>query len=57
MGGNQKIGYIVDNFEYSKLKLFFISMVWRASVSSHKYFNRISLGEFEDIACRILEEV
>lgn len=48
--GNQKIGYIVDNFEYSKLKLFFISMVWRASVSSDKYFKRISLGEFEDIA-------
>lgn len=48
--GNQKICYVVDNYEYSKLKLFFISMVWRASVSSHKFFSRVSLGEFEDIA-------
>ena len=48
--GNQKICYVVDNFEYRKLKLFFISMVWRASVSSHKFFSRISLGQFEDIA-------
>jgi hypothetical protein len=46
----KKICYIVDNFEYKKLKLFFISVAWRASVSSHKFFSRISLGPFEDIA-------
>ena len=48
--GNRKICYVVDDFEYQKLKLFFISMVWRASVSSRKYFSRISLDQFEDIA-------
>lgn len=48
--GNRKICYIVDDFEYRKLKLFFISMVWRASVSSHKVFSRVSLDQFEDIA-------
>lgn len=48
--GHQKICYVVDNFDYAKLKLFFISMVWRASVSSHKFFSRISLGQFEDTA-------
>ena len=46
---NRKICFIVDNFDYMKLKLFFISMLWRASVSSHKFFSRVSLGEFEDI--------
>ena len=25
-------------------------MIWRASVSSHSYFSRVSLGQFEDIA-------
>ena len=48
--GNRKICCVVDNYEYSKLKLFFISMAWRASVSSRKFFRRVSLGEFEDIA-------
>jgi len=48
--GSQKIAYMVNNFEYRKLKLFFISMIWRASVSSHQFFSKVSLGQFEDIA-------
>lgn len=48
--GNQKICYVVNNFEYDKLKLLFISMVWRVSVSSQPFFSRVSLGQFEDIA-------
>ena len=47
---NRRICYIVDNYEYSKLKLFFISMVWRASVSSRPFFSKVSLGQFEDVA-------
>ena len=46
----QKIAYIVRDFDYKKLKLFFISMIWRASVSSHQFFSKVSLGHFEDIA-------
>jgi hypothetical protein len=45
--GCQKIAYMVKDFDYKKLKLFFISMIWRASVSSHPFFSRISLGSFE----------
>lgn len=41
---------MVEDFEYKKLKLFFISMLWRASISSHPFFSRVSLGRFEDIA-------
>lgn len=52
---NEKIGYVVDNFEYKKLKLFFISMVWRASVSSNQFFSKVSLGQFEDIAKQHIE--
>ncbi len=47
---NKRICYIVDNYEYRKLKLFFISMVWRASVSSQPFFSKVSLGQFEDAA-------
>jgi hypothetical protein len=47
---HKKICYIVDNYEYRKLKLFFISMVWRASVSSQPFFSKVSLGQFEDAA-------
>ena len=53
---NEKIGYVVDNFEYKKLKLFFISMVWRASVSSHQFYSKVSLGQFEDIAKQHIEK-
>ena len=42
--------YVVENFEYKKLKLFFISLLWRASVSKQQFFSKISLGEFENIA-------
>jgi len=48
--GSQKLAYVVNNFEYKKLKLFFISMIWRASVSSQQFFSKVSLGQFEDIA-------
>lgn len=46
----QKIAYVLRDFDYKKLKLFFISMLWRASVSSQDFFSRVSLGEFEDVA-------
>lgn len=46
----KKIAYVVRDFDYKKLKLFFISMIWRASVSSQDFFSKVSLGEFEDIA-------
>lgn len=48
--GGRKLAYVVDTYEYDKLKLFFISMIWRASVSSQKFFSKVSLGEFENIA-------
>ncbi|WP_156966940.1 MULTISPECIES: hypothetical protein [Paraburkholderia] len=35
-------------FNYQKLKLFVMSMVWRASVCGHEYFARVRLDERED---------
>lgn len=43
----QKIVYRIADFDYKLLKLFFISLLWRASVSTHKFYQRISAGPFE----------
>lgn len=39
-------------FDYRKLRMFFISVAWRASVSSESF----NLGRYEDIALRILKD-
>lgn len=54
--GGKQICYVVDNYDYRKLKLFFISVIWRASVSSQNFFSRISLGQLENIAKKHIED-
>jgi len=44
------VGYEVLDYDYANLKLFFVSVLWRASVSRHPFFKNIDLGSFEDIA-------
>lgn len=41
---------LTDKSLYDKLNRFFISLLWRASVSTLEDFNSISLGPFESIA-------
>ena len=48
--GDDIYGYVYDSYDYEKLKLFFISLLWRASVSSHEYFGSVKLNVFEDVA-------
>jgi hypothetical protein len=38
--------YEIMNFEYSTLKLFFMSVLWRAAVSSFSFFSAVELGPF-----------
>ena len=38
----------IEKFDYRKLKLFFMSVLWRASVSKQIFYKRISLGPFEN---------
>ena len=38
----------IDNYDYRKLKLFFLSILWRASVSRHQFFKKISLGPHKE---------
>jgi hypothetical protein len=43
----QKLAYEIAGVDYAKLKLFFISVLWRASVSRQQFFSRVSVGTFE----------
>jgi len=40
-------GYYLEHYDYKKLKLFFMSVLWRATVSSHIMFRNIDLGPKE----------
>jgi hypothetical protein len=46
---NLIIAYVYDNYDYKRLKLFFLSLLWRASVSSHQFFKRVSLDPHAEI--------
>lgn len=54
--GAQVVGYEVDDWQYDPLKLFFVSLLWRAAVSTQPFFKRITLGPFADLALRMLKE-
>lgn len=47
---SEKIAYKFDSVDYQKLKLFFISLLWRASASEHDCFSDVKLGPFQDVA-------
>ena len=48
MVGNSKIAYrIFENVDYAKLKLFFMSLLWRAHASDDPFFKRVKLGPHE----------
>jgi hypothetical protein len=46
--------YKADNYDYSTLKLFFISLIWRASISSHNVFQNVQLGTVSNKAREML---
>ena len=41
-------GYAILEVDYEKLKLFFLSVLWRASISSRSEFSKVSLGDLEE---------
>lgn len=49
VSNGERIAYNYGLCDYEKLKLFFISMLWRASVSKQDMFSSVRLGPYEDI--------
>lgn len=43
-----ELGYQLPNVDYIKLKLFFLSVLWRASVAKHDFFSAVNLGPHEE---------
>ncbi len=35
-----KVAYKIDNYDYKKLKLFFISLLWRALISEREFYKK-----------------
>lgn len=46
LGGNE-VGYKLENIDYKKLKLFFLSVLWRAFASERNEFRKVEIGSFE----------
>ncbi|MBI4825966.1 MAG: hypothetical protein HY807_06030 [Nitrospirae bacterium] len=50
MSHNGKIfAFQISEYDYTKLKLFVLSVLWRASVSSQPFFRRVNLGPYEKL--------
>jgi hypothetical protein len=52
--GTQCIGWRVTEYDYTRLKLFFISLLWRASVSKQDFYRKVNLGSFEEKAKELI---
>jgi len=53
----EKLSYIEINenhFDYIKLKLFLLSVLWRASISKLDFFSSVQLGKYEDVIKNML---
>lgn len=50
--GNKVREYSCPSYDYSKLKLFFISVLWKSSVSKKDFYSDVKLGSYEEIAKR-----
>ena len=46
--GEEKLAYIVPEYDYHNLKMFILSVLWRASVSMQPFFEKIKLGPYEN---------
>lgn len=45
---------VIDNLDYSKVKLFFLSLLWRMSVSSRAEFENVCIGDEEEAVRRMI---
>ena len=51
---NEVVGWQIDTFDYKRLKLFLISLLWRAGASEQIQFQKIKLGKYLDKAKGLL---
>ena len=49
------VGYLIDTFDYKKLKLFGLSLLWRSAFTSRIEFSNVKLGPFQGILTQLLK--
>lgn len=49
-------GCKLDNINYKYLKLFFVSVLWRASISNREEFSKVDVGPFEKILRKMIQQ-
>lgn len=47
VGNGERLAYNFGQCNYDYLKLFFLSVLWRAGVSKHQLFSKVQLGPYE----------
>ena len=45
---------LIENLDYKKIKLFFLSLLWRASISSKPEFENVCIGDNEEIIRKMI---
>lgn len=48
--------YTQNEFDYKKIRKFFIALLWKASISKSEYMKTVDLGKYEDIALKLLKD-
>lgn len=43
-----ELAYVINSVDIKKLRLFFLSMIWRGSISDREEFNSIFIGPYEE---------
>jgi hypothetical protein len=54
MNGTETVAYNFGLANHTLLKLFFLSVLWRAHSSTHAFFRKVQLGPFADRAKELL---
>lgn len=47
--------FLLEQFDYTRLKLFFISVLWRSHESTQSFYEEVHLGRYADIARTAVE--
>lgn len=51
---NKPLARVIKTYDYNRLMLFFVSLMWRASVSTQSFFSRIDAGPHEEMLKQII---
>lgn len=54
--GTEAEAYVYRDVDYRLLKLFLLSVLWRASVSKRNFYAGVSLGPYEERALKLIKE-